>query len=55
MKTAIAAGLFLALMLGLGIAFQIKKTNDCEEAGWDYHWVTEQCLPKKVNGTITQN
>lgn len=48
MKAAIASGLFLAAMLGLGIAFQIQKVNHCHDAGWDYHWATEQCLPKKV-------
>lgn len=37
------------LIVGLiaACAIYANKANNCEEAGWEWHPVTEQCLPKK--------
>lgn len=47
MKSLVASITAVALMIAIGIAIMASEADNCKEAGWDWHWATEQCLPKK--------
>jgi hypothetical protein len=42
-----ATVILLIVGLAIGCGIQMSKADNCREAGWEWHWVTEQCLPKK--------
>lgn len=33
-------------LISFGIGVEMRKAHNCRDAGWDYHWATEQCLLK---------